>query len=284
MSKNLKIGDFDLFLSDVVLVHKCQFFYNDKNCDYRAGRKVSGVVYCISGCAEYDFGSRRIRLDAGGLIFLPASSSYVVTGISKEPFKHITANFVMTPVTGAEKTAATAFSEILNLRLFHVTGKENAAVFKELAERLLAVWQAKNTGYGVLAKSVLYEILYTYFTDAGRVNSSDRDYSKILPAKNILDSRCDSNISVAELAEACKLSQTHFRRLFVKLFGCSPSDYRLNKRILKAKDLLLSGEYSVSDTAREVGFDDASYFSRLFHQRTGYSPSEFLKQDTQMNL
>ena len=58
----------------------------------------------------------------------------------------------------------------------------------------------------------------------------------------------------------------------------------MNKRILKAKDLLLSGEYSVSDTAREVGFDDASYFSRLFRQRTGYSPSEFLKQDTQMNL
>ena len=274
MRKNLKLGDFDLDIREVVLVHRCTFDVGYRNCDYRAGRKIAGFVYCLDGRGRYDFDGETLMLEPGRMIFLPAESAYTVRSAGTEPFRHITVNFNLADTTGDEHTA---FSEIQRGRLRYVSSKENAAVFKELLDRLIAVWQSKSGGYAVLAKSVLYEILYLYFTDAGRGNSSRSDYQKILPAKVLLDERYTENTPVGELAALCRLSETHFRRLFVRLFGCSPVDYRLNKRILKAKDLLLSGEYSVARTAAAVGFEDANYFSRVFRAHTGVTPSDVFK-------
>lgn len=274
MQEILKIGDFDLALREVILVHRCVFPDRFKNCDYRNGRKIFGVVYCVGGQGEYDFGVQKLFLDPGRMIFLPANSAYTVQCAGREPFRHITVNFDLASAEGGEHTA---FSEIVSGRLRYVSAKENAAVFKELLDRLLAVWQTKPYGYVVLAKSVLYELLYLYFTDAEQAGSSGSDYNKILPAKALLDEKYTQNIPVKALAAMCHLSETHFRRLFVRLFGYSPVDYRLNKRILKAKDLLLSGEYTVAQTAAAVGFEDANYFSRVFRAHTGMAPSELFK-------
>ena len=73
------------------------------------------------------------------------------------------------------------------------------------------------------------------------------------------------------------MSETHFRRMFAKLFAVPPTEYRLRKRILRAKDLLLSGQYTISEAARQVGFSDPNYFARIFKLKEGVSPSEFIK-------
>ena len=49
-------------------------------------------------------------------------------------------------------------------------------------------------------------------------------------------------------------------------------------RIRYAKDLLDSGEYSISDAAFISGFNDVAYFSREFKKATGTQPSEYAKK------
>ena len=275
-----KIGDFDIDIGDVYLVHKCIFEKKYRLTEYKYGRLVSGVVFCISGSAEYDFDGEKLILSPGELIFLPASSAYTIKTLGDEQFFHITANF---EVRSAQSKAYTVFSEILRGRMHYTSSKESAPYFKELSERLVSVWYNKKYGYNVLAKSLIYEILYTYFSDAANFISRTDDYGKILPAKTYLDEQYMTNISVSGLASMCNLSETHFRRLFVKLFGLSPTDYKLNKRILKAKDLLLSGDFSVSETAAAVGFEDANYFSRIFKKHTGISPGTVAKSGMKSN-
>lgn len=142
------------------------------------------------------------------------------------------------------------------------------------------MWQNKKYGYGVLAKSILYEVLYAYFSDAGATLGKSAGYGKLMPAKVFLDEQYMTDIPVCELAQMCNMSETHFRRLFSRLFGCSPTDYRLNKRLLKAKDLLISGAFSISETAFAVGFEDANYFSRVFKSRLGVSPAVFKRNNS----
>lgn len=277
MKIGVQISDYDIEISEVILVHKCIFEKSYRTAVYKYGRKVSGIVYCISGKAMYDFGGKTFLLEKGQLIFLPASCAYTIRTVGNEPFFHITANFEAAHANGAVHSA---FSEIMNGETY-ASSAENSAYFKDLLERLAAVWHNKKCGYRVLAKSLIYEALHAYFSDAGKLIEEKAGYGRILPAKNHLDEQYMSNISVTELARMCGLSETHFRRLFVQFLGCSPTEYRLGKRMLKAKDMLLSGEFSVAETAAAVGFEDANYFSRIFKSHTGITPSSLRKEPSE---
>ena len=59
----------------------------------------------------------------------------------------------------------------------------------------------------------------------------------------------------------------------------SPIKYRNMLRINKSLEILKTGEYSVIETAMIVGFDDTAYFSRLFKERFGNSPSFYIPRD-----
>lgn len=268
-------ADFDIQIKDLLLVHRNTFIHRFKWSEYRTGRMIDGVTFCISGRALFDCGEKKFELSAGQAVFLPASSSYIVRCESEEPFVHYTMNFTLEQSDAAEQTA---FSEIISGRLRHITLPENSELYDSRFEKLLSVWQGKKSGYRVMAKSIAYELLYLYFTDAGRTHRDKEEYNKLLPAKRLLDEGYTGSESVSELAELCSMSETSFRRSFTRVFAMPPTEYRMNKRILRAKDLLLSGQYSISEIASEVGFSDPNYFTRVFRLREGVSPSEFIRE------
>lgn len=82
-------------------------------------------------------------------------------------------------------------------------------------------------------------------------------------------------ISMQDLAQSVYLSQRHFRRLFEKAYGISPSEYLLNLRLNAACRLLLCENLTVTDTAMACGFSDGNYFSRVFHRKYGMSPTAY---------
>ena len=276
MIDQVQIADFDIQINELLLVHKNTFIHRFKWTEYRTGRLIDGVTFCVSGKAYFDYGVDGFELNAGEMVFLPASSSYVVRCSSEEPFVHYTANFTLDREKSADQ-GATAFSGILSGNLRHTTSPENVRVYLPKFEALLSVWQNKKNGYRVMSKALIYELLYLYFTDAGRTHRNRDEYERLLPAKKLLDTEYMNSQTTAELAELCEMSVTNFRRMFTKLFAMPPVEYRMNKRILRAKDLLLSGQYSVSEASREVGFTDPNYFTRVFRAREGISPSEFIK-------
>ena len=91
------IRDFDFTITDVLLAHRHHFGQGISSNAYTRGRKISGLVYCISGNAFYRFENATVTLKPGELIFLPASASYFVTCLGENPFHHITVNFNIPP-------------------------------------------------------------------------------------------------------------------------------------------------------------------------------------------
>lgn len=81
--------------------------------------------------------------------------------------------------------------------------------------------------------------------------------------------------SVRYFADALHLSPSYFSDLLKKETGKSAQDHLHAELIRKAKTLLLSSELSVSEIAYELGFEHAPYFSRLFKNKTGLTPSDF---------
>lgn len=261
MQKELN-EDFDFDVPSILLAHKFVYTPGSTYSIYENGRKISGLVYSISGSVLYKFKDREIVLDSGKMIFLPKNCAYIAVNTGKEDFSHITINFEITGLKDYDEPY-----EVVNVDLG----------LNELLERILSVWTEKKPGYRLKLKSVLYEVLYRYFRSIEKSHRTE-EHSKVMPAKRILDEKYRENIPISHLAALCGFSETHFRRTFLKAFGYSPTEYRLKKRITLAKELLKIGELSISEIALYIGFEDSNYFSRIFKRVTGITPGAFRKK------
>jgi len=78
-----------------------------------------------------------------------------------------------------------------------------------------------------------------------------------------------------EIASAVGVSEDYLSRVFSRELGVPPWDYLNRYRVLRAKELLRKTSENIGNVARQVGFKDQAYFSRVFHKLTGLSPQAF---------
>lgn len=83
-------------------------------------------------------------------------------------------------------------------------------------------------------------------------------------------------LELAQVASGLQLRT--FQRRFRQAAGCTAVQYLQQLRMEKAKSLLLSGRLPVEQVGFATGYDDGSFFRRLFRRHTGLSPSEYRKR------
>lgn len=93
----------------------------------------------------------------------------------------------------------------------------------------------------------------------------------------VIETHLFSQATLEQLASLASLSLSSFKREFKKHFKETPAQYIRNRRLQKAKDLLVHSSLSISEISFQVGYEDSSYFSRLFSSSFMLSPSEFRK-------
>ena len=82
-------------------------------------------------------------------------------------------------------------------------------------------------------------------------------------------------INIALIAEEFGYSPNYVGRLFRDTAGVNLNDYIKDVRIARAKELLLNSTMRIADIAQETGFSDAQYFSVIFRQKEGCTPTEY---------
>lgn len=105
----------------------------------------------------------------------------------------------------------------------------------------------------------------------------DESDSDICQVKMYIDAHYCEKIRSEEIGGQFYYNTIYLTRKFKKIYGKSIGGYLLEKRIERAKELLEDSELGVSQVAIEVGYDNFSYFSRLFKKKTGYAPKDYRK-------
>ena len=102
-------------------------------------------------------------------------------------------------------------------------------------------------------------------------DETDREFKQILGflAEN------HTHVSLDTLSAHFKRSRSHISHLFKTKAGVSLRTYCNDLRLADARLLLQSTDLNVTEVAYEVGFEDASYFIKLFRERYGVSPRKF---------
>ena len=80
-----------------------------------------------------------------------------------------------------------------------------------------------------------------------------------------------------EIAQSVYLSPSYASRLFKKVQNMSLMEYLTRVRIEEAKRLLHNPQYLIDEIAENIGYDDASYFTKVFKRYEGVTPTQYRK-------
>lgn len=86
--------------------------------------------------------------------------------------------------------------------------------------------------------------------------------------------------SVAELARECGVSTRHFFRVFRMTTGVTLSEFAVERRIMRARALLVERKQPIKQISWACGFESAAAFSAAFRRATGFRPREFQRMLT----
>lgn len=93
-----------------------------------------------------------------------------------------------------------------------------------------------------------------------------------------ISSRYAEHLTLEETAAVVSLSPDYLSRIFKQETGITFNQYLNNIRITKAKELIRHSELRLTDISQLVGYDDQSYFTKVFKRVTGLSPNEYKKR------
>ena len=123
----------------------------------------------------------------------------------------------------------------------------------------------------------LKDLIHSQFSSLKAVKEQE-DSQPIRDAKIYISRNYSENtLSLDKVALSAGLSGSYFSALFKQQTGEGFLDYLTAVRMEKAKEILRSGNRTVSSIASDVGYNDTKYFTKLFKKHTGLKPSEFRK-------
>lgn len=115
-----------------------------------------------------------------------------------------------------------------------------------------------------------------YVLDGNLITATDKDKEFFELIDRILEQNIsNSEFSVDRFAELSKLRRTIFYKKVKGITGFSPNELIKIKRLKRAAEMLLSGEFTVSEISYKVGFEDPFYFSKCFKAQYNCSPSKY---------
>lgn len=101
--------------------------------------------------------------------------------------------------------------------------------------------------------------------------------------KTIIENNVTNSISIDELCVLTGRSQSSFRRDFHAIYNMPPSQWIRERKLEKAKEMLLATKFTITNICHALGFESIAHFSRLFKSYFGKAPSEFRINPTAVN-
>lgn len=134
--------------------------------------------------------------------------------------------------------------------------------------------------YELLLKSKLFEIWHLCYKNSVHLSSESRTsknykLKRIQPVLDYIKDNYKNEIILEDLAQILPMSKGQFCHTFKEVMNISPIAYIIRYRILKSCTLLTETDWKISDIARDVGFNNISYFNREFIKAIRCSPTQY---------
>ncbi|NIK66884.1 MULTISPECIES: response regulator [unclassified Paenibacillus] len=197
------------------------------------------------------------------------------TSVVDEELKHLTAQLQMMNETSLGRFKPMLHFFVLNL----MRETKEMGIFSREQEDLL--WLKLDRRFGI--KDLLSVILQV--TKAVAEKSTDKKKQSersMAEAKAFLGRNLYRDLSVEEAATHVGLSTSYFSLLFKQTYNETFIEYVTRERMEKAKSLLADTMKSIAQIAKEVGYAERRYFTKVFMKYTGENPTDYRSRHQQV--
>ncbi|TYP73766.1 AraC-like protein [Paenibacillus methanolicus] len=149
----------------------------------------------------------------------------------------------------------------------------------QLFERLQREQLIPDLRAELVASSILVSMMTEVVLAAHQYSSSNPAYPPLIQGvMQVIDRDYRQRLTLDRLADRFEVNKFHLAKLFKRCTGTTPGEYMINRRITRAKELLLDTALPVGDIALEVGIENTSHFINLFKERSGLTPLAYRKK------
>ena len=258
----MKLSSFSALYSaeyNVQSIFAMDQYWNEKQQFNMNNARPTDALLLFSGCGAKYLDSKTndsIMINKGSLFYIPSGSTYSWTFLDSDPkaVSTILFEFVLTD-DGGNKIAIGDKAQILDISGYNLYEDLFRNIVAEFSRPVISTAKVKSAAYNILG----------ILSGEGRVgNTNNVKLQSISKGISYLESDPDQTKSIKEIADMCNMSVGYFERLFKEYAGVTPTLYRIQKKMQRAKLLLSNETLNIDQIAFQLGFEDTAYFCRVF--------------------
>ena len=156
---------------------------------------------------------------------------------------------------------------------------------KQIVAQMLDCMKAQPEGYRFMVLGGLYLFLgavmqsHSYEAAATRKNSATRRLALFKDVLSLIRDHYQEPLTLDALAACANMNKKYFCRFFREITQRSPMEYLNYYRIEIACEQLAATNKNISEIAWGCGFNDVSYFTKVFRKYKGVTPSQYVKKN-----
>jgi len=180
--------------------------------------------------------------------------------------------------SGLSESESQAISRVLMMNKIPVLSKltEAGRILRYIHDEILN----QEIGYATRANQLIDELLIIITRHLTKQNNRARDFPKVfMQLEQALRQNLSQQWTVEEMAAIAGMGTTLFNEKVKSYTGFTPLIYLINIRISEAIKLLKKKDVTITDIALDTGFYSSQHFSTTFKKLTGYTPSEFRRNN-----
>lgn len=269
------------------------FYCNDLSLHLKKNSKIvhkphkHNFFLCViftsgSGKHEIDFNSYVIK--TGSVFFLkPGQTHYwTFTGQAKGYIFFHTQDFYEFYFSNKKLTQLPFYYSIKNPPYLTLT----AVPLKTIASRFKEIY-TEYTNQNVYTKSKIISLVDLVYIDLAQFYASFEPSKKVLSStylqtlrtlEDTIETFYKTEKSAIFYANALNISSKHLNRITKTTLNKTTTELITERVLLEAKRLIVHSKNSLSNIAEILGYEDYSYFSKVFKLKTGTTPIKFKKR------
>lgn len=227
------------------------------------------IHYILSGKGIFQTEGKTYHLSAGDAFLIKPHTLMYYEADARQPW-----TYTWIGIQGIKVEQYFQRTTLMKVPYVHCGQYEKA--IRLCHEKMFRAYQLPHNR-DLMMNSILYEYLYLWATHFPNTDipSREKHISYVEEALKYIENNYSEAITIQDLANWLSLERTYLYRLFKSMVGVSPQTYLLDVRIRQACTLLTNTELTITYIARSVGYEDSMYFSRLFRQKKGQTPSQY---------